>query len=87
MNRNRFSRDEIAIGFGVLLTLITLFLIVDLQSGFNLTNDYLPLPDNDKRAFEPENQNDNGPDDDYSEENIGNESNPNTFAALKDKIQ
>lgn len=41
----RQSNDHFAIGFGVSLVVITLFLVLDVQTGLNLRGSYLPVPE------------------------------------------
>lgn len=76
MHRITISRDNFAIAFSVLLVLITLMLIIDLQSGYNLSCDYLTVPDsnlNDAKAYERNKnlENDSKDDDAHDENNIG----------------
>lgn len=40
----RQSNDRFAIGLGVSLVVITLFLVLDVQTGWNLRGSYLPVP-------------------------------------------
>lgn len=42
----RHSRDHYAILFGTLIIALTLFLILDIQSGRNLRAPYLQIPEN-----------------------------------------
>lgn len=42
----RQSKDHYAILFGILLVLLTFFLILDIQTGLNLRGGYLPIPKN-----------------------------------------
>lgn len=43
----RHSRDRFAILFGVSLVAITIFLVLDIESGLNLRAPYLQIPKND----------------------------------------
>lgn len=42
----RKSRDRFAIIFGAFITAITFLLVLDIQSGINLSSAYLPIPEN-----------------------------------------
>lgn len=43
----RHSRDRFAILFGISLVAITIFLVLDIESGLNLRAPYLQIPKND----------------------------------------
>lgn len=43
LHRLKLTRDNFTIAFGVALVFLTLLLILDLQSGLSLSNDYVPL--------------------------------------------
>lgn len=51
LHRLKLSWDKLTTIFGVALALLTLYLIIDLQSGFDLSNDYLPLPEYDTNTI------------------------------------
>lgn len=84
----RQSNDRYAIVFGVSLVALTVFLIMDIQTGLNLRGGYLPIPEpvavndptvnaevvpgHEERAV--------------SGEDNGNTDNFDTFGALKQKI-
>lgn len=50
-HRLKLTRDNLTTAFGLVLVFVTLFLIMDLESGFNLSNDYLPLPEYDANTI------------------------------------
>lgn len=51
LHRLKLSRDNLTTALGVALTLLTLFLIMNLQFELSLSNDYLPLPEYDANAI------------------------------------
>lgn len=51
LNRLKLTWNNITTAFGVAFVLLTLILIMDLQFGFNLSNDYLPLPEYDANTI------------------------------------
>lgn len=85
MNRFTYSRDHFAIAFGLFLVLITLLLVIDLQAGFNLSNDYLPLPEHDLNDIEQFNHDKELLEKRISEENNVESDGIDTITAIKDK--
>lgn len=57
LHRLKLTRDNLTTAFAVTLVFLTLFLIMDLESGFNLSNDYLPLPEYDANTIKGMQQN------------------------------
>lgn len=47
----RHSKDRYAIVFGTSLVVVTIFLIIDIQSGQKLSGSYLPIPESDSTVI------------------------------------